>query len=72
MANMFIKGMAIKDDNRVFRLDGKQVRVIESELVIKERIQTVKTKKEADLKLNRQRCIAALQRLKKVNNISSF
>ncbi|MBV2189009.1 replication endonuclease [Providencia rettgeri] len=72
IANMFIKGMAIKDDNRVFRLDGKQVRVIESELVIKERIQTVKTKKEADLKLNRQRCIAALQRLKKVNNISSF
>lgn len=45
MANMFIKGMTIKDDDRIFRLDGEQVRVIESELVIKERIQAVKVKK---------------------------
>ncbi|NHN51420.1 replication endonuclease [Providencia rettgeri] len=66
MANMFIKGMAIKDDDRMFRLDGEQVRVIESELVIKERIQAVKTKKEADLELNQKRCLAVLQRLKKI------
>ncbi|MCL0002450.1 replication endonuclease [Providencia rettgeri] len=64
IANMFIKGMATKDDDRVFRLDGEQVRVIESELVIKERIQVVKVKKEADLQRSRKRCAAALERIK--------
>ncbi|WP_438871036.1 replication endonuclease, partial [Providencia stuartii] len=69
MANMFIKGMAIKDDDRIFRFDGRQVRVIESELVIKKRIQAVKMKKEADLQRNRERCIEALVRIKeKYNN----
>ncbi|MDQ5989801.1 Bacteriophage replication gene A protein (GPA) [Acinetobacter baumannii] len=63
MANMFIKGMAIKDDDRIFRFDGRQVRVIESELAIKERIQAVKAKKEADIRRNRERCAAALARI---------
>ena len=63
IADMFIKGMVIKDDGRVFKLDREQVRIIESELVIKERIQAVKAKKEADLQLNQNRCAAALARV---------
>ena len=66
MANMFIKGMAIKDDDRVFRLDGEQVRVIEPELIIKERVQAVKAKKEADLQRSRERCAEALARIDKM------
>lgn len=63
ITNMFIKGMDIKDNERIFRFDGGQVRVIESELVIKERIQAIKEKKESDLELNRQRSAEALARV---------
>ncbi|MEQ4693340.1 hypothetical protein [Providencia manganoxydans] len=66
MANMFIKGMAIKDDERVFRLDGEQLRVIESELVIKERIQAVKVKKEANSHKNIEYNSKAIERIKKL------
>ncbi len=45
MTNMFIKDVLSKDGNSVFRLDGEQVRVVESELVTKERIQAAKAKK---------------------------
>ncbi|RFT11878.1 replication endonuclease [Providencia rettgeri] len=66
MANMFIKGMDIKYDDQIFRFDSGQVRVIESELVIKERIQAVKEKKEADLQRNQRRYNTALARIEKI------